>query len=172
MNKIHGVINGGYRCNLERVQELNQRINERMYTNQTLPANYNVRSVSTRFDIMPIIDKQPTSDIPVEKKPVFDTEKTFYPGTQDGPWSGFVSNVNTESILRNQVNAIQSNPYATYIPSSDSDLYENTVVGRKESQTHPLLFQEHLEFKHNPNSYNLGNSFFQNCTRTDLKNIK
>ena len=172
MNKLYGVINGGYKCNFERVDELNQRINQRMYTTQTLPANYNVRPVSTKYDIMPIVDKQPRSDIMVETNPVFNTEKTFYPGTQNGPWSGFSSNINTESILRNQVNAIQSNPYATFIPSSESDLYNNDVVGRKESQNHPLLFEEHLEYKHNPNVFNLGNKLFQNCTKTDIKNIK
>ena len=104
-------------------------------------------------------------------KPVFNTEQSFYPGTQKGPWSGMASNVNLESELRNQTVALQNNPMATYVPSSNSDLYVNEPVGRTEIQTHPLLFDTKVDMTHNPNTFNLGNKMFQNSTRTDLKNV-
>lgn len=172
MTKLYGVIQGGLRCNLERVDELNTRISERMYTTHTLPATYDVRPVSTKYDIMPITDRQPVSTVPVQKKPVFNTEQTFYPGTLPGPWSGMASNVNLESELRNQTIALQDNPIATYVPSSNSDLYNNNPVGRNEIQTHPLLFETKIEQSHNPDKYSLGNKLFQNSTRTELKNVK
>ena len=171
MTKLYGVVNGGYQCNMERTSELNTRISERMYTTNTLPAMYDVRPVSTKIDFMSVIDRQPVSNVPVQIKPVFNTEESFFPGTQKGPWSGMASNVNLESELRNQTVALQNNPMATYIPSSNSDLYVNEPVGRIEIQTHPLLFDTTVEVAHNPNKLNLGNKMFYNNTRTELKNI-
>lgn len=171
MTKLYGVINGGYQCNMERTGELNTRISERMYTTNSLPAMYDVRPVSTKFDLMSVTDRQPVSNVPIENKPVFNTEQSFYPGTQKGPWSGMASNVNLESELRNQTVALQNNPMATYVPSSNSDLYVNEPVGRTEIQTHPLLFDTQVDMTHNPNTFNLGNKMFQNSTRTDLKNV-
>jgi len=172
MTKLYGVINGGYQCNMERTDELNTRINYRSCTTNTLPATYDVRPISTKFDLMPITDRQPVSNVPVQKQQVFNTEQSFYPGTQQGPWSGMVSNVNLESELRNQTIALQNNPIATYVPSSNSDLYMNEPIGRIEIQTHPLLFDTKIDMAHNPNKFNLGNNMFQNSTRTDLKNVR
>ena len=172
MTKLYGVINGGYQCNMERTDELNTRINDRSCTANTLPAMYDVRPISTKFDLMPITDRQPVSSVPVQKQPVFNTEQSFYPGTQQGPWSGMASNVNLESELRNQTIALQNNPIATYVPSSNRDLYVNEPVGRTEIQTHPLLFDTKINMAHNPNKFNLGNKMFQNSTRTDLKNVR
>ena len=39
------------------------------------------------------------------------------------PFSGFVENVDVESVLRNQIFALQKNDQAVYVPSSKSDLY-------------------------------------------------
>ena len=105
----------------------------------------------------------------------------FNPGNRKGTWSGFVSNVNTESILKNQIYAIQKFPQAEFAPNSDSDLYNSTIpvtgVGTAEV-LYPNLFNTN-EIKQDPeylgnltklqNLQNLGNNVFNNHTRQQLK---
>jgi hypothetical protein len=100
--------------------------------------------------------------------------QTFNPGTRQAPWSGFVSNINTESILRNQVYALQKCSQATYVPGSKSDLYENDIISSKEnSNNHLLLFKEEKFNQSDPNynSVDIGNNMFNNCTRSQLKSL-
>ena len=123
------------------------------------------------------------------------TANTFNPGDRKGAWSGFTANVNTESILRNQVYALQKAPQAQYAPNSTSDLYNSTVPVTHTSSAQglfPNLFDAHLvpnksqnarnttnsenvkevapdQAPFEPISINLGNKLFNNHTRQQLK---
>jgi hypothetical protein len=172
MNNENGVIYGGYICNLERTEELNNRIYDRNIPSHQLQTNFGIRSISTKYDYLPIFDKYKPSATPIIRQPIYNPENTFNPGNDFGPWSGYASNVNNESKLRNQFFAHQRGaPQATYIPSSTSDMYQVKAVGRYEEQPYPELFASQHFDTFNPNTHNLGYNIFDNCTRQQIKNL-
>jgi hypothetical protein len=77
-------------------------------------------------------------------------------------------------MLRNQYFALQKGAdQAIYVPSSSSDLYGFLAVGRKEQQTHPILF-ETPSFDNIPNANlhpSIGSDRFLNHTRTQLRGL-
>lgn len=110
---------------------------------------------------------------------VYSPYETFTPpiGPKAGPWSGFAVNVNLESELRHQYNALQKSDQSVYVPSSQSQLYRGMdAVGYDGgNQPHPLLFSRMNEvatLREVPGgNQRIGNMFFQNSTRTQLKNL-
>ena len=100
---------------------------------------------------------------------------TFNPGNAKSPWCGFANNVDTESLLRSQVFALQCNSQAVYIPDSTSELYvsplENENLKRKQ-----LQMQDQQQKQNRPiclNENNIGYQLFNNSTRYQLQgNIK
>jgi hypothetical protein len=111
----------------------------------------------------------------------YKTTKTFNPGDKKGSWSGYVSNINEESILRNQIHALQKFPQADFVPNSTSDLY-NTTIPKATDNTAELKFpslfnaniintsSENLGSKSSiPHLSNLENNLFNNDTRQQLK---
>jgi hypothetical protein len=46
----------------------------------------------------------------------------------NGKWCRYVNNIDTESILKNQVYALQHAPHTKYVPDSCSDLYKSNTV--------------------------------------------
>jgi hypothetical protein len=101
-------------------------------------------------------------------------ESNFNPGNARAPPSGYVVNVDNESILRNQTFALNHGAdQSVYIPSSNSDLYKTTVVSRPSHQPHPQLFQRPQFSSHiHPNliDNSIGQDRFYNHTRTQLRN--
>ena len=97
----------------------------------------------------------------------------YYPGTYKGPFTGFVNNIDNESILRNQFFALQNNEQSVYVPSSKSDMYEVNVVGSNIEQPHKDLFMEPnlASFNPNPNNEKVGFNLFNNYTRQQVKNV-
>jgi hypothetical protein len=86
------------------------------------------------------------------------------------PWSGYASNVNVESDLRNQIFALQKCSQAVYVPSSNSDLYQfGFKPTKQESQPFPNLFANEQFSQFNPNPENVGHDVFYNSTRQQLK---
>ena len=168
---MFGVVNKLYICNQERAKQLNDRISDRNIPSASLQPQYSMRPVLSKYSIMPILDQRATPSVPMDTFPVFNPEQTFNPGNAQAPWSGFSSNVNTESILRNQVFALQSCEQAYYVPSSKSDMYNVRVPEKYVEQPHPDLFNRQQFCTHNPNEHNLANKFFNNSTRTDVKNL-
>ena len=168
---MFGVVNKLYLCNQERSRELNDRITIRNEPSAPLQPQYSMRPVLSKYSIMPILDQRATPTVAMDKYPQFSPETTFNPGTAQAPWSGFSSNINTESILRNQVFALQSCEQAEYVPSSKSDLFNVRVPENYVQQPYPDLFNRQLFCPHNPNEHNIANKFFNNSTRTDIKNL-
>lgn len=167
----NGVINGVYCSNLQRNEELNKRISNRNVPSNFLQPVYSSRPVSTKYSKMSIVDQYKQANVPLSIAPTYNVGTTFNPGNAEGPWSGYASNVDVETILRNQAFALQKGDRSSYVPSTNSDLYKIEVVGRHEEQPFPGLFSVQMLEPFNPNTYNLGNDIFNNSTRQQLKNI-
>ena len=169
-DKFYGVVNGVYYCGNDRVDELNDRISERNIPSEPLQAQFGLRPVSTKYAVMPILDQRAKSNVPIKQYTTYNNANTFNPGTR-APWSGFATNVNTESTLRNQFFALQKCEQSNYIPGSNSDMYNVLVTGRNVEQPFPDLFSTPEFETFNPNVCNTGNNFFDNFTRQQIKNI-
>lgn len=171
-DKLYGVIDGVYFCGNNNVDELNERIYERNLPSGSIqPSQINVRPVSTKYAVMPILDQRMKATVPLNHYPTFDTEKTFIPSNVSAPWSGFATNVDNESRLHNQFFALQKCEQSNYIPGSNSDLYHVNVVGRNVEQPFPDLFTTPKMDDFNPNTCNIGKNVFDNCTRQQVKDF-
>ena len=160
-------------CNPDLVEQINGRLLERNNAYGNMDVLIGERSVPTKY-VFPLQVAAPKCQQPVLK---YDTTSSFNPGDKKGPWSGFISNINDESILRNQVYALQRSPQANYIPDTNSDLYNVTINpntnGSHAEAIFPNLFNGNIlppqsnESK-NEISNGLGN-LFNNDTRQQLK---
>ena len=151
-----GIVQGFYCGQQDRVDELNTRIQSRFVPDSELRPNYDIRPVSTKYSHFPIIDR---------KKP------TEYLGKAG--LAPFIRNIDTETILRNQTVALQNGiGQAVYVPSSNSDLYNTTVISRQSEQPFPDLFVKPTFSTNIPPiaNQNIGKSEFFNYTRTQLRN--
>ena len=132
-----------------------------------------VRPVMTKYSFMPIVDPRKELHVGLQQMPTYNTNAVFNPGNTQSPWSGFASNINLESELRNQVYALQKCSQSVYVPSSNSDLYVNTGFARNGNGKHSLLFQNERfnDFNPNPNVNVVGSGIFYNSTRTQIKEL-
>lgn len=170
-DSMYGVVNGFYECNMARTEELNERLNSRRIPSSNLQPQYSLRPVSTKYAVMPIMDRHAPSTVPLRRYPNYNVAKTFNPGNTVSHWSGFATCVNDESRLRNQFFALQKSDNGEYIPSTRSDLYNMKIESKPTQQPFPGLFQEEKFKDFNPNVCNLGNNLFDNCTRVQLKQL-
>lgn len=171
-DKIHGLVNGYFRCNEEREEELNQRISSRNIPSNVLQPQYSIRPTSTKYGYMPILDQYKPATVHLNTYIPYSTNQIFNPGNATAPWTGFSNNINIESSLRNQYFALQKCNQSEFVPSSNSDLYNTKVDYKPIQQTHPLLFDKPDFAPFNPNIFNLGNNLFNNHTRYDIKNLE
>ena len=169
--KMYGVPNKLYLCQYERQNEINDRISSRNIPSAPLQPFYYQVPVSTKYGYMPILDQSKPTTVPLNNYPIYSPYTTFNPGNNMAPWSGFVNNINVESTLRRQFFALQDCEQSEYVPSSSSDLYNVYVPPNPIKQPYPGLFKNEIFAHCNPNPNNLGNSFFNNNTRTDIKDI-
>ena len=169
--------NAIYICNTEYDNQLNERIQERNITSSNLDILYSFRPQQTKYTKLPVLDNTQCTNF--NNNLPYDITQTFFPGTTNGPLSGFVSKINDESILRNQIYATQKFPQAAYTPDSKSDLYNSTIMKNSNTnnnagQPFPGLFENSLEptikTSNLKNLENLGNNLFNNHTRQQLKN--
>ena len=151
----------------------NSRIYERNIPSQPLQPYLDVRAVSTKYSFLPIVDPRKQNNVRLIKAPTFDPHTIFNPGNTQSPWSGFVTNINRESELRNQIFALQKCSQSTYVPDSKSDLYQYSFFPKHIQQTHPLLFQKEQFDAFNPNPDNkiVGFGSFNNSTRSQIKDL-
>lgn len=170
--------NSIYRCNMDRVDELNQKILERNVTSCNSDILFSLRPQPTKYTF-PIIVNENKQCSNIINTP-FNTTKCFIPGTTKGPWSGYVSKVNDESVLRNQFFALQNSPQSVYIPNSNSDLYNHYIpqTNNNAELLFPNLFNnginqqegENRENRENTNNLGIiGNNLLNNHTRQQLK---
>ena len=174
MNNLYGVVNGVYYCNNKRNIELDNRIYDRNIPSSALQPEYSLRPVSTKYSVMPILDQRKPSTVALSNYNKYDLEKNFNPGNSKAPWNGFASNINKESILRNQFFSLQKSEQSVYIPSSNSSLYNISIpYDLCANQPFPDLFnkQEFDYFNPNLDATRIGYNIFNNDTRGQLLNL-
>jgi hypothetical protein len=153
--------------------QTNMRIYNRNIPTQPLQPYLDVRPVMTKYSYLPIVDPRKELNVNFQQKPTFNPYTTFNPGNTKSPWSGFASNINTESELRNQIYALQKCSKSVYVPCSTSDLYNPNINPTNVSQSHSLLFktEKFEDFNPNPDNKNVGASMFMNSTRVQVKDM-
>jgi hypothetical protein len=155
---------------LQRQIITNMRTFERIIPSQTLQPYLDSRPVSTKYALLPIIDLRTNNEPPLIQSATYSQESVYNPG--DGaPWSGYASNINNESILRNQIYALQKCSQSVYIPSTQSNLYEHKFKNSYPmKQPHNGLFKDDkLSTKMHNQGNKIGYSMFNNSTRHQLK---
>jgi hypothetical protein len=166
----NGIVQGFFNGQQDRVDELNHRIQGRQFPDNALRPNFDPRPVPTKYAIFPIIDRRTPANIPFES---YLDNYGFSPATQNGPAKPFLQNIDVETILRNQVFALQHGAdQGVYVPSSNSDLYKTTVVSTPgEPQPYPHLFSKpQFVVTENPlEGTQIGKNVFFNHTRTQLR---
>jgi hypothetical protein len=172
--KIYGVVEGVSYGKFDRTDELNDRMASRYFSDSPLQPNYNPRPVPTKYSLFPIIDrKTPVKEVLLPYVD-YSLSNNFNPGNAKAPISGFLKNVDTETILRNQAFALQKSDQSVYVPTSQSDLYKVEVISKPMEQPYPLLFST-LQYgdRIHPNNQNkkIGNDRFFNHTRTQLRSV-
>lgn len=157
-----------------RQQTVYLRTAERNIPSQPLQPYLDARPVMTKYSILPIVDPRKPIETPLIQQPTYTTETIYNPGNDFGPWSGYASNINHESDLRNQIFALQSCSQAAYIPSSKSSLYQ-VKLQQKPNVQQPFsdLFQnqQFSPVNPNPNPDKIGFALFNNATRQQTKDL-
>lgn len=147
-------------------ESINKRISDRNVPSQFLQPYLSVRPVMTKYSIMPIVDPRKRPSVPMNVQPTYNLAHTMNPGDAMSPWSGFASNINLESELRNQVFALQKGSQCVYVPNSTSDMYSlNFKMNPSYTQPFPDLFQTPAHPLHDPNTQKNGGERFHNFTR-------
>lgn len=151
----------------------NKRIYERNIPSQTLQPYFDVRPVMTKYSYFPVVDPRAQINVPVKQMPTYNVNTTFNPGNSMAPWSGFATNINTESELRNQIYALQKCSQSVYVPSSNSDLYDYKFKSIRQYNPHELMFNEQTfsSFNPNPDQNICGSGLFYNNTRCQVKDM-
>jgi hypothetical protein len=159
----------------QRQQTVYLRSYQRNIPSQILQPYLDVRPVLTKYSYFPIVDPRKDIKVPMEQMPTYNVNKVFNPGNTTSPWSGFASQINKESELRNQIYAIQNCSQSVYVPSSTSDLYNYSFQPKitNNDSAHSLLFsKEKFEsFNPNPESTIVGTAIFNNATRVQVKEL-
>ena len=171
---IYGVPEGILYGQHDRTDELNNRMNERYFSDKPLEANFDPRPVPTKYAHFPIINRRTPAKEPIMHEPTYAVTDNFNPGNRRAPINGFISNIDVETKLRNQAFALQRGAdQNVYIPSSKSDLYVTSIVSRPGVQPHPDLFSRPQFVGRNVTNVentNIGKDTFLNHTRTQLRN--
>lgn len=168
---MYGVVNGGMYCNLGRNLELSERMAQRNIPSAPLQPQFGIRPVSTKYALLPILDRRAPTSVPIKVEPTYNTRRVFNPGSAMAPWSGFASNVNTESRLHNQFFALQKCDQGIYIPSTTSDLYQAHVTPQNVQQPFPGLFKKQQLEPFNPDPCRLATHMFNNSTREAVRSL-
>ena len=160
-------------CNSQVQEQTNTRIYDRNIPSQPLQPYLDVRPVMTKYSYFPIVDPRKELNVSLQNMPTYQVNKVFNPGNTQSPWSGFASNINKESELRNQVFALQKCSQSVYVPNSNSDLYNYKFKTIKQENPHELLFQNESfsQFNPNPDSKIVGSSMFMNSTRVQVRDM-
>ena len=159
----------------QRQQTVYLRSYQRNIPSQPLQPYLDARPVQTKYSILPMVDLRKPIQTPLIQQPTFTPETVYNPGNDSGPWSGYASNINHESELKNQIFALQSCSQATYVPSSNSSLYQVkwNNNNNKPTQPFPDLFKTEQFCPNNPNNNpeKIGFALFNNATRQQLKDL-
>lgn len=163
--------------NQECVSDIHRQTNTRIYNrnipSQMLQPYIDVRPVMTKYSYFPIVDPRKPINVSLVQTPTYNVHEVFNPGNTQSPWSGFASNINTESELRNQIYALQKCSQSVYVPRSSSDLYTYKFKTRTQHNPHELLFRNDTfeTFNPNPAPEICGSGIFNNSTRCQVRDM-
>jgi len=164
-----------YYCNMNRYDELNNRMMHRNVPTNQLETLYISRPVDTYCTKMGIVDTRKKNFVEKARFQSHDPFTSFNPGNYKAPTTGYTNNVDLESKLMNRFAPLQKCARGKYIPSSNSDMYNTKYLTYNEKETfvgHNLLFKQDNFDMFNPNECNLGNNMFYNHTRQQQKNVE
>jgi hypothetical protein len=148
-------------CNIEYDNELNNRLNTRWFPSQSLPPQYDVRPVSTKYTFFQTVEERaPSFTQPLQYK-YYTPETTFNPGSR-APTDYYLDNIDTESKLRNQFMALQKSNQSVYVPELTSSLYENKYEYKKNYTPTTCKTSTTSNIDQNNNAFN-------NSTRYNLR---
>jgi len=138
--------------------EINARLYDRNIPSAPLQPYLDVRPVSTKYSILPVVDPRKPITTPLTVQPIYNVGNTFNPGSATAPYSGYASHVNTESELKNQIYALQKSSQAVYVPSSHSDLYNEPFIQKSNNnqQLFPGLYEQPAFQAFDPKPSNMG----------------
>lgn len=163
--------------NIDRVEEINSRLNNRKQSDVMLEPVFDPRPTGTRGGMMPIISTKKESNESFYGYTNYNPSNNFAPATRTAPFRGFVENINEESELRNQIFALQRSEKGLYVPQSFGDLYlvnvpEKGLTQQEQHHFHPGLFKEEQFTRVDPGSKYDTKKMFNNDTSQALKNSK
>ena len=174
--ELYGVPSGILYGQNERVDELNNRIQSRQFSDKPLAPNFSSRPILSKYSRFPIFGKR--ENVEIYPKSVHHVESNFSPATRNGPANGYLSNIDFETNLRNQNARLGNKEDSTmFVPSSKSDLYNVPVPVQRvvETQPHPNLFDFRNDQLHTFRQLNvhptIGSDLFNNHTRTQLRSL-
>lgn len=158
--------------------ETNERIYNRNIPSQQLQPYLDVRPLNTKYTYLPVVEPRILQhSVPLKHYPTYNSHNVFNPGNTQSPFSGFAAAVNTESILKNQIYALQKCSQSVYVPRSNSDLYQDSFVSQtpftNNGNEHNLLFHKEKYEQFNPNPYEkvVGVQIWSNPTRMQMHDI-
>lgn len=154
---------------------MNYQILNRHFPEIPLKPNINVRPVSTKYTLFPIVDGRINS---TDKKNYLEhyTETNFAPIESSGPVNLSSNHINTSSELKGlNVPLHKGDLPMQYVPSLNSDMYVvNVPKGKPVTQPFPGLFtkqtyktssQQHIL------SQDIGKDLLNNNTRVQLRTL-
>ena len=162
-----------YYCQMNRTQELSNRLYDRNIPSHQIGQAYFSRPVDTYATVFPILDCHKPSTVTKAKFPPYSQRQVFNPG-QAAPYEGYSKNVDVESALHNSFHPTQKCVQGKYIPSSGSDMFNANYLiptSRPVDMTNKLLFKKEQFSAFNPNQCNLGHKLFYNHIRQQTKNV-
>lgn len=165
---------------MDRTEELNNRISQRIISDVDMQPNFDPRPISTKYSLLPVVDSYARSTEAFKPYLDYHSEIMFYPGDRKAPVNGILNKIDLESDLRNQNYLLEKYDLGNkYIPSLESDLYKVQVKSSDNNaamRAHPLLFSPFLvesSVDRMEPSYRdaVGQASWYNHTRTQLRGI-
>lgn len=159
-------------CNIDYDNQLNLRINNRVFPSQELQPNYDPRPQATKYTQFMTVDKNQRNEEKVELRNYnkFNTSQVFYTGDSKAPTQYYLDSIDVESKLKNQFFALQKHDLAQYVPSTNSSLYTNKQHGYNEVPSKLEVNGLNYKINNNRNKCNLAPNLFNNSTRYNVKN--
>ena len=171
---ITGAINGLWEGQHARLDELDARLVERQFPDRPLQPNFNTRPVPTKYAHFPILDRRVKPTVAIQQQDVYNPATNFSPATRNGPVNTYLANIDLETVLQNRHVSLQHGAdQGVYVPSSKSDLYGFSAVGRQEDMgDRSMIFEKQsLNTKVSDVARRIGQDRFHNNTRTQLRGI-
>lgn len=171
---VTGAVNGLWHGQHSRLDELDSRLAERQFSDRPLQPNFNFRPVATKYAYLPVIDRRAKPQVPIVKHEMYNTATNFSPATSNGPVASYLANIDLETVLQNRHVALQHGAdQGVYVPSSKSDLYGFSAVGRQEDMgDRAIIFdKKSLDTRVSDVARQIGQDRFHNNTRTQLRGL-